>query len=220
MIKQDVDIILALVKEYVKNLLSGWGLSDTDKSLIAFEQKYMPYTRYSGNQSVDHVLFRRFLRIFDPDDIKNGIASELAKEIEAIEENTKQTESALSNHIQDFDDFRKDIRTINVVVNGKYGINSIPILITTQKGQQEDTFNYTVFGKSLLCSNEDTVNNKNLFVNGEVIGKTLVLPISNPTEVGAVVDDKILFVPLYFGDVIEQALHISYGSVVNKTLNM
>ena len=27
----------------------------------------MPYTQYSGNQSVDHVLFRRFLRSFDPD---------------------------------------------------------------------------------------------------------------------------------------------------------
>lgn len=77
MTKQDVDIILALVKEYVKNLLSGWGLSDTDKSLIAFEQKYMPYTEYSGKQSVDHVLFRKFLRRFNPDKIKEEISEEI-----------------------------------------------------------------------------------------------------------------------------------------------
>lgn len=212
--KMMLDVLLHASKQYIDGILKGYGT--TNKNLASFEKNNM--ARYSGDAPIDHVLFRRFLRTFDPDDIKNGIASELAKEIEAIEENTKQTESALSSHIQDFDNFRKDIRTINVVVNGKYGINSIPILITTQKGQQEDTFNYTVFGKSLLCSNEDTVNNKNLFVNGEVIGKTLVLPISNPTEVGAVVDDKILFVPI--GDVIEQALHLSYGSVVNKTLNI
>jgi hypothetical protein len=212
--KMMLDVLLHASKQYIDSILKGYGT--TNKELASFEKNNM--ARYSGDAPIDHVLFRRFLRIFDPDDIKNGIASELAKEIEAIEENTKQTESALSNHIQDFDNFRKDIRTINVVVNGKYGINSIPILITTQRGQQGDTFNYTVFGKSLLCSNDDTVNNKNLFVNGEVIGKTLVLPISNPTEVGAVVDDKILFVPL--GDVIEQALHLSYGSVVNKTLNI
>lgn len=212
--KMMLDVLLHASKQYIDGILKGYGT--TDKELASFEKNNM--ARYSGDAPIDHVLFRRFLRTFDPDDIKNGIASELAKEIEAIEENTKQTESALSNHIQDFDNFRKYIRTINVVVNGKYGINSIPILITTQRGQQEDTFNYTVFGKSLLCSNEDTVNNKSLFVNGEVIGKTLVLPISNPTEVGAVVDDKILFVPL--GDVIEQVLHLSYGSVVNKTLNI
>lgn len=84
MTKQDVDIILALVKEYVKNLLSGWGLSDTDKSLIAFEQKYMPYTEYSGKQSVDHVLFRKFLRRFNPDKIKEEISEEISEEIDQI----------------------------------------------------------------------------------------------------------------------------------------
>lgn len=65
MTKRDVDIILASIKDYVNELLMGWGLSDEEKSLIAFEQKYMPYTEYSGKQSVDHVLFRKFLRLLN-----------------------------------------------------------------------------------------------------------------------------------------------------------
>ena len=35
----------------------------------------MPYTQYSGNQSIDHVLFRKFLRLFDPEDIRNNLAN-------------------------------------------------------------------------------------------------------------------------------------------------
>lgn len=62
MTKHDVEAILDSLKEYVKDLLLGWGLSDEEKSLVAFEQRYMPYTQYSGDQSVDHVLFRKFLR--------------------------------------------------------------------------------------------------------------------------------------------------------------
>lgn len=62
MTKRDIEAILDSLKEYVKDLLWGWGLSDEEKSLVAFEQKYMPYTEYSGKQAIDHVLFRKFLR--------------------------------------------------------------------------------------------------------------------------------------------------------------
>lgn len=89
MTKRDVEIILASLKEYVKDLLLGWGLSDEEKSLVAFEQKYMPYTEYSGKQSVDHVLFRKFLRHYDSKKIEDSIAGnviEIYKEqIEKLE---------------------------------------------------------------------------------------------------------------------------------------
>lgn len=89
MTKRDVENILASLKEYVKDLLLGWGLSDDEKSLVGFEQKYMPYTKYSGGQSVDHVLFREFLRQYDPKNIEDSIAGnviEIYKEqIEMLE---------------------------------------------------------------------------------------------------------------------------------------
>ena len=89
MTKRDVEAILDSLKEYVKDLLFGWGLSDEEKSLVAFEQKYMPYTRYSGNQSIDHVLFRKFLRHYDSKKIEDSIAGnviEIYKEqIEKLE---------------------------------------------------------------------------------------------------------------------------------------
>lgn len=77
MTKRDVEAILDSLKEYVKDLLLGWGLSDEEKSLVAFEQKYMPYTEYSGKQAIDHVLFRKFLRRFNPDKIKEEISEEI-----------------------------------------------------------------------------------------------------------------------------------------------
>ena len=103
MIKRDVEAILDSLKEYVKDLLLGWGLSDEEKSLVAFEQKYMPYTEYSGKQSVDHVLFRKFLRHYDPQNIEDGIAGnviniykerieELESENEALRKKVAQLE--------------------------------------------------------------------------------------------------------------------------------
>lgn len=62
--KQSIDYIISICKQYIDEVLRGWGLSDEEKSLVAFEQKHMPYTQYSGNQSIDHVLFRKFLRFF------------------------------------------------------------------------------------------------------------------------------------------------------------
>lgn len=75
MTKEFIDSIVKQLKEYVDAKLRGWGLSDEEKSLVAFEQKHMPYTQYSGNQSIDHVLFRKFLRLFDPENIRNNLAN-------------------------------------------------------------------------------------------------------------------------------------------------
>lgn len=90
MTKHNIDIILVSLKEYVKDLLLGWGLSDEEKSLVAFEQKYMPYTEYSGKQSVDHVLFRRFLRRYDSKKIEDSIAGNV---IEIYKEQIEQLEA-------------------------------------------------------------------------------------------------------------------------------
>lgn len=76
MTKKDIDIIIQSIKQYVNELLRGWRLSDEEKSLVAFEKEHMPFSKYSGNQSVDHVLFRKFLRLFDPEDIKNNLAKD------------------------------------------------------------------------------------------------------------------------------------------------
>lgn len=63
--KQAIDYIISICKQYIDDVLRGWGLSKEEKELVAFEKEHMPYTRYSGNQSIDHVLFRKFLRHYD-----------------------------------------------------------------------------------------------------------------------------------------------------------
>ena len=73
--KQETEILLQAVKDYVSELLNGWGLTDEEKTLVSFEQAHLPYTRYSGNQSIDHIVFRRFLRLYDPQNIEDGIAA-------------------------------------------------------------------------------------------------------------------------------------------------
>ena len=82
MTKEFIDSIVKQLKEYVDAKLRGWGLSDEEKSLVAFEQKHMPYTQYSGNQSIDHVLFRKFLRLFDPKVIEQEAIDYLKEHID------------------------------------------------------------------------------------------------------------------------------------------
>lgn len=74
--KQSIDYIISICKQYIDEVLRGWGLSDEEKSLVAFEQKHMPYTQYSGNQSIDHVLFRKFLRFFANANASGGTIEE------------------------------------------------------------------------------------------------------------------------------------------------
>ena len=77
MTKKDIDIVIAAMKDFVSELLNGWGLTPNEKNLVSFEQQHLPYTRYSGNQSIDHVVFRKFLHYFDPKNIEDGIAEQL-----------------------------------------------------------------------------------------------------------------------------------------------
>lgn len=88
--KQAIDYIISICKQYIDEVLRGWGLSKEEKELVAFEKEHMPYTKYSGNQSVDHALFRKFLRRFNLDDIKNDIIRELNEEIAVIRDENEQ----------------------------------------------------------------------------------------------------------------------------------
>ena len=100
MTKKDIDTIIQSIKQYINEILRGWGLSDEEKSLVAFEKEHMPYTRYSGNQSIDHVLFRKWLKFFAKSQkqrdnivsaIKDSIAGGVSKEIVVVD-----SENALS----------------------------------------------------------------------------------------------------------------------------
>ena len=112
MTKRDVEIILASLKEYVKDLLLGWGLSDEEKSLVAFEQKYMPYTEYSGKQSVDHVLFRKFLRHYDSKKIEDSIAGNVIEIYKEQIEKLEAENAALRRELEEV----KQIEAAGVVL--------------------------------------------------------------------------------------------------------
>ena len=90
MTKQEAEILLQAVKDYVSELLNGWGLTDEEKTLVSFEQTHLPYTRYSGNQSIDHIVFRRFLRLYDPQNIEDSIAGNV---IEIYKDQIKKLET-------------------------------------------------------------------------------------------------------------------------------
>lgn len=86
--KQSIDYIISICKQYIDEVLRGWGLSDEEKSLVAFEQKHMPYTQYSGNQSIDHVLFRKFLRTFKTNTNLDVIRNIVKEEVETKQDKT------------------------------------------------------------------------------------------------------------------------------------
>lgn len=104
MTKEFIDSIVKQLKEYVDAKLRSWGLSDEEKSLVAFEQKYMPYTRYSGEQSVDHVLFRKFLRVFNPDAIREAAKGDLDKKQDKVDNNLKTTNNTVVGAINELRD--------------------------------------------------------------------------------------------------------------------
>lgn len=109
MTKQETEILLQAVKDYVSELLNGWGLTDEEKTLVSFEQTHLPYTRYSGNQSIDHIVFRRFLRLYDPQNIEDGIAGNV---IAIYEERIKELESKNASLVEDNEELRKKLAEV------------------------------------------------------------------------------------------------------------
>lgn len=81
MTRRDIENIINQLKAFVLDLIDGFQLSDIKKSLVKFEQKYMPLSQYSGNQSIDHGLFRKFLRHFDPEEINQAAADNFKEHI-------------------------------------------------------------------------------------------------------------------------------------------
>ena len=108
MTKEFIDSIVKQLKEYVDAKLRGWGLSDEEKSLVAFEQKHMPYTQYSGNQSIDHVLFRKFLRMFNPDAIREAAKVDVDKKQDKVDEGLQTQEKTIVGAINEVFDSLSD----------------------------------------------------------------------------------------------------------------
>jgi len=116
--KEDFERIVQKVKQYVNQLIQGFGLSATEKKLVWFEQTFMPAEKYSGNQSVDHMLFRKFLRYFDPSGVEERIR-EWIQELVA-ELNTLIDGKADINHTHDFNDInglREELEIIRELIN-------------------------------------------------------------------------------------------------------
>ena len=91
-----LDQLLATCKSYINSLLDGY--STTEKSLANFEKEYME--RYSGDRAVDHVLFRKFLRHYDPQNIEDGIAGNVIniykERIEELESENEELRKKLA----------------------------------------------------------------------------------------------------------------------------
>jgi hypothetical protein len=102
MIKKEIDIIIPILKKYITDTLNSWSLSKDEKTLVGFESQHMPYNRYSGNQSVDHILFRKFLRCYDPQNIEDSIAGNVIniykERIEELEKENEELRKELAEH--------------------------------------------------------------------------------------------------------------------------
>lgn len=73
--KDMFDKLLVACKSYINSIMAGYV--STDKEIASFEKLYMGH--YVGNAPINHELFRKFLRLFDPDKI--GGSSTLDQDI-------------------------------------------------------------------------------------------------------------------------------------------
>lgn len=60
-VKEMFDSLLKSCKKYIDTIMAGYG--DGDKEMAGFEKRYMG--DYVGNAPIDHVLFRKFLRLLN-----------------------------------------------------------------------------------------------------------------------------------------------------------
>lgn len=100
--KQMFDELLIASKKYIDSILKGY--SEETKDLATFEKKHME--RYSGGAAIDHVLFRKFLRTFDPQNLEDSIAGNV---IEIYEERIKELE-------QENDELRKKVAELEELI--------------------------------------------------------------------------------------------------------
>ena len=127
------DTLLAAAKKYIDSIMAGYG--ETDKEIAGFEKNNMG--SYSGNAPIDHVLFRKFLRLLD--ELKHIDLGELLLD---VDKRTQYLDVAVDHLIEDkqdrYDDglltVDKTIRgAINEVLN-KAIDNAEDISILQQKG--------------------------------------------------------------------------------------
>lgn len=103
--KQMFDELLIASKKYIDSILKGY--SEETKDLATFEKKHME--RYSGGAAIDHVLFRKFLRTFDPQNIEDSIAGNV---IAIYEERIKELESKNASLVEDNEELRKKLAEV------------------------------------------------------------------------------------------------------------
>lgn len=92
------DKIISICKEYIDSIMENY--TKEEKELASFEKIHM--SRYSGNASVDHVLFRNFLRRFvslpiDIDTKQDATDESLATEEKSIVGAINEVNKKLSN---------------------------------------------------------------------------------------------------------------------------
>ena len=72
-LKEWADYTIGVLKAYFEELYGHYDFSEDQEKLIQFEREYMSDEKYQGGQSIDHVLFRKFLHIFNPGSIEERI---------------------------------------------------------------------------------------------------------------------------------------------------
>ena len=80
--KQLLDTVIATCKKYIDSLFEGYD--ESTKDIVSFEKNNM--ARYSGNAPIDHKLFRRFLRQFDPEEVRSMAIEHLKEHIDESSE--------------------------------------------------------------------------------------------------------------------------------------
>lgn len=128
--KQKVDVIISACKEYINSVLEGF--SGNEKSLASFEQKHMG--QYVGGAPIDHVAFRRFLRLYDPEDIKNNLAKDkqdkvddrLSTEDKTIVGAINELDAAINSGYmkKDASNYESDMPIVSPTISSRWVINN------------------------------------------------------------------------------------------------
>jgi hypothetical protein len=110
--KQMLDTLLDASKKYIDSIMSNYG--ESEKELAGFEKNYMG--KYSGGAPVDHVLFRKFLRLLN--ELYNIDLGELLLELdkdfhEHLEDYEKENERLKAEN----EELRKELDKVRKIAN-------------------------------------------------------------------------------------------------------
>jgi hypothetical protein len=110
--KQMFESLLEACKRYIDSILGGY--SKGVKDVATFEKENME--RYSGGAAIDHVLFRKFLRQFDPKDIENNLARDKQDKVDDdLQTSEKSVVGAINEINKTNEELRKKIEKIKKI---------------------------------------------------------------------------------------------------------